>query len=152
MRSVACTALTMLVTEVYSKGHGQIIAQGSLNTVDEDNNIVGDVPLYDLSPPHHKAGVVEKVSFVLKCILFLALIAGLIYGVVYVYRKFGHKLPEIKRSKPNSKSNTQPSFSMFTNEEVASTADGERASESRSMGNLFGLTRPPTPPPKKTFG
>ena len=68
-----------------------------MNEVDSDNNIVGNVPFYDMSIPSKKSTLVQKVAFVLKCLLALVIIGGLIAGIVYVYRKFGHKIPKVTK-------------------------------------------------------
>ena len=119
IRGVALTALAMLVMEVSSRG--QIL--GAMNEVDDDNNIVGNVPFYDLTPPSQKSSVVAKVAFILKSILALVIIAGLIGGLVYVYRKYGDKVPKIKAPKVMKKASTNPknSFHLFNDDEAAST-------------------------------
>ena len=129
-----------------------------MNEVDSDNNIVGDVPFYDFTYPSKKSTSIQKVGFVLKCILGLVIIAGLIAGIVYIFRKFGKQIKAVKVPKVMSKAATQPKFNLFADEEAASRASttDQRQSESRSMQNLFGLksgaNTPPPPPPKKTFG
>ena len=106
-----------------------------MNEVDSDNNIVGDVPFYDFTYPSKKSTAIQKVAFVLKCILGLVIIAGLIAGIVYIFRKFGKQIKEkaAKVPKVMSKAAAQPKFSLFADEEAASrasTAD-QRQSESR---------------------
>ena len=81
-----------------------------MNEVDEDNNIVGDVPFYNVSFPAKKSPMIEKVAFVLKCILMLVILAGLIYGIILCYRKFGARIRRAKMPKMTS-------FNEFKDEE-----------------------------------
>ena len=100
---VLLLTLTCLLTEV-SAGRGQIL--GKMNEVDDDNNIVGDVPFYNVSFPSKKSPLVEKVAFVLKCILMLVILGGIIAGIVYLCRKYSDKIKRVKMPKLNKKSNT----------------------------------------------
>ena len=95
--------MALLATEA-SAGRGQII--GQMNEVDEDNNIVGDVPFYNVSFPAKKSPMVEKVAFVLKVILILVIIAGLIYGMILCYRKCGDRLKKVKVPKVVKQANS----------------------------------------------
>ena len=52
---VLLLSLTCLLTEV-NAGRGQIL--GKMNEVDDDNNIVGDVPFYNVSYPEKKAPLI----------------------------------------------------------------------------------------------
>ena len=116
-------ALTCLLTEV-SAGRGQII--GKMNEVDDDNNIVGDVPFYNVDIPHKKAPLIQKVAFFLKCVLMLVIVIGLVAGCYFCYKKYNDrvrrvKMPKLEMGKKNKKQNSMPSnFSIFTDEEKAS--------------------------------
>ena len=61
---------------------------GALNEVDEDNNIVGDQPFYYGNIPTHEASLKEKVKFVLLWLLVFVIIAGALFGIVKLFRKY----------------------------------------------------------------
>ena len=92
-----------------------------MNEVDEDNNIVGGVPFYNVSFPDKKTPLTQKVAYVLKVILMLVIIAGLIGGIVWVYRKYGSKIKSVKIPKVVKPQNSAPTFSLFNDEESATS-------------------------------
>ena len=124
-----------------------------MNNLDEDGEIHGNIPFYDGKIPSAKSSTKYIVAFVLKCVLMLVILAGLIYGIIFVYRKFSGKQTKVK---PNKASKSEPGFSVFTNESEngKSSKRSKGDTESQSKESIFNLgsLRAPTPPPKKTFG
>ena len=79
---------------------------------------------YGRSKFKEKAETVEKVAFVLKIILILVIIAGLIYGMILCYRKYGNRIKQVKMPKAVKKADSQPTFSVFKDEEATTTDAG----------------------------
>ena len=130
IQSFALAILALLATEA-NAGRGQIL--GPMNEVDEDNNIVGDVPFYNVQFPSKKSPTVEKVAFALKIILILVIIAGLIYGIILCYRKYGNRIKKVKIPKAVKKADSQPTFSVFKDEEAGVSTTDATSSQNKSM-------------------
>ena len=59
----------------------------------------------------------------LKIILILVIIAGLIYGMILCYRKYGNRIKQVKMPKAVKKADSQPTFSVFKDEEATTATD-----------------------------
>ena len=138
---------------------------GQLNEVDEDNNIIGDVPFLGFTFTK-QSSLVDKVRAVLTWILTFVVLAFAVYGLYRLYKWYGNldhrQQSQSSSSKSLAKASTSRSsfgFKMFADEE-AGTARSETRSQSASgtssfISKIVNRNRSVTPPPaptKKTFG
>ena len=151
--SHSVAAAWLLVATVSSRG--QVI--GQMNEVDDDNNIVGEQPFLGVSFPSKKSPLVDRIRFLLVCIIFLLLAVAAIGGLVYLFKRRSTVAAKSKKQMKKSGTNSSFGFSVFTNDEETGASNSQRNTDSdatSTIGKIFGRARSVTPPPpvKKSFG